>query len=160
MDVAGKKLDPSFNAYNYFDRDYLQKFWAVRSILINSDKFVTIQRYNLVPSENFKSFIESHIGKYGLYFLYNLKKQLLYIGKSISLGDRIVTSLRERDVNGYVCVALTKHKADMHVYEPYYIIKEKPKLNTEFNDFDEYDEFGITLLPLNKSELIKIYDEK
>lgn len=159
--LDNKKLDPNFNILNYFDQDYLKDFWAVRRIVTDSkNKFVSIHKHNFVPSENFKIFVDKHIGKYGLYFLYNLDKQLLYIGKSISLGDRIVASIRERNANGYVCIALTNHKADMHVYEPYYILKEKPSLNSQFNDFDEYDEFSISLQPLTKSDFIKIYDEK
>ena len=77
----------------------------------------------------------------------------MYIGKSTSIGDRILNSIRERQVTGYVKVALTERIADIHVYEPYYVLKENPFYNVEFK---AYNNLSFELKPLRKSKLIKI----
>ena len=43
-----------------------------------------------VTSAKFIEFFESNIGKCGLYFLYDINKELLFVGKSISLGETIL----------------------------------------------------------------------
>jgi hypothetical protein len=75
--------------------------------------------------------------------------------KSINLGNRVLSSIRERGAF-YVSVAFTKSKSDMHVYEPYYILKEKPQLNAEYQEFDK---LTIKLKKLKRTDLLKIYKE-
>jgi hypothetical protein len=118
-----------YNLYNYLDRYSLKKISFLKSLINLNNPYNRLNDVEEIPSFEFKEFIDSVKGKSGLYFLYNENKDLLYIGKSTSLGDRIISSIIERRIKGFVCVALTKTSADIHFYEPYYIIREKPKLN-------------------------------
>lgn len=160
IDKYAHKVDLTDNKklFNYLDDTDKKKLFILRRIFLETDKYAQIHRKNLTPSNEFKKFIEKLTGQYGLYFLYNIDKEILYIGKSIDLGNRVVGSINERKaVDGYVAIATTKTKADIHVYEPFYIIQEAPPLNAEFNDFDS---LSIELPPLTKTKLIKIYNEK
>lgn len=72
----------------------------------------------------------------GLYFFFADEK-LLYVGKSINLSERIITSFRERytfrkDIN-MVGVIEMPNLADLQIAEPYFISKLKPLMNKEFN---------------------------
>lgn len=71
----------------------------------------------------------------GLYFLYNEKKELIYIGKSINLSSRAYSSYLERNAK-YIKVMLTKTKADAHIFEPYCISIYAPLYNAEFKTRD------------------------
>jgi hypothetical protein len=118
-------------------------------------KDLKVFKPELVTSTGFIKFFEKNAGKYGLYFLYNLRKELIFIGKSTNLGQKLVEAIWDKNVDGYVSVAHTKSKSDIHLYEPYYIIKEKPMLNS---DEIEADELTQELAPLEKSGLVKIYE--
>jgi len=146
-------INKDFNLFNYFDKEFLKPHWKLKQYIKNNDKFNYLNDTEFIPSTEFKNFVEKHIGKFGLYFLYDESKALMYIGKSTSIGDRILNSIRERQVTGYVKVALTERIADIHVYEPYYVLKENPFYNIEFK---AYDNLSVELKPLKKSKLIKI----
>mgnify|MGYP003659298312 CR=1 FL=1 len=148
-----ESVKDDFNLFNYFDKEFLKPHWRLRQYVKNNNKFNYLNDTEFIPSTEFKKFVENHIGKFGLYFLYDESKALMYIGKSTSIGDRILNSIRERQITGYVKVALTERIADMHVYEPYYVLKENPFYNVEFK---AYDELSLELKPLKKSKLIKI----
>lgn len=103
-----------------------------------------------------------------LEFAYSLKKgiyifwsgnELLYIGKSVNLKSRIVSSLRERNNAkhpithvGYVEL---DNEADVHILEPLLITLYKPKLNTEFkcSDVSELFKSPILLENVKKFEI-------
>lgn len=68
---------------------------------------------------------------------YDEDKELIYIGKSKSLGDRMQSSAIERMDAMYVTLMKTKTYADTGIYEMYYIAKLKPKLNVDGNTIDE-----------------------
>jgi hypothetical protein len=148
-----ESVKDDFNLFNYFDSEFLKPHWRLKQFVKNRNKFNYLNEKEFIPSTKFKAFVENHIGKFGLYFLYDESKALMYIGKSTSIGDRILTSIRERQVTGYIKVALTENIADIHVYEPYYILKENPFYNVEFK---AYDNLSFELKPLKKSKLIKI----
>lgn len=81
-------------------------------------------------------FINEIYHKFGVYFILNKNKEIIYIGKSINLGDRILASLNER--NGFAFKILeTKTKSDASFLENYFITKIKPKLNSEAKYKDE-----------------------
>ena len=72
----------------------------------------------------------------GLYFLF-ANEDLLYIGKSINLSERILSSFRQRytfrkDIN-MVGVIEIPNLADLQMAEPYFISTLKPLMNKEFN---------------------------
>ena len=68
---------------------------------------------------------------YGIYFILNDKEQLLYIGKSKNLMGRIPSSLREKQGSKFAYL-LVSQSADIHILEPYLILKHKPPKNIEF----------------------------
>ena len=105
-------------------------------------------------TKDFLALIEENIDKSGLFFLYNLENELLYIGKSTHLSGKIIDSIWERNIDGYVSIAITQTKSDIYIYEPYHKIIEKPLLNPITDDIDK---FSILLEPLQKSDLVKIY---
>lgn len=77
-------------------------------------------------------------GKHGIYVFFDKEKNPLYIGKSSrDLGQRILSSLKERKNASYVSYALTRTKSDTHIYEMYYIAKIKPPLNSQGKDSDD-----------------------
>lgn len=110
---------------------------------------------DLVTSPEFIEFFNENIGKFGLYFLYNLNKEILFIGQSLNLGEAIIDTIWSKNVDGYVAIAYTNSKADMHIYRVYYILKEKP---LQLNELFESDDLSISLKPLKKTKLIKIYE--
>src|SRR5699024_6851021 len=81
-------------------------------------------------TDGFVRDMESIKNDSGVYFLYDRKMKLIYVGKSIRLGERIVSSIGERKAHYYE-YAKTKTKSDTNVYESYYISKLKPKKNVE-----------------------------
>ena len=99
------------------------------------------------------------VNKTGVYFLWHEEK-LLYIGKSINLSERIVTSLRERNKQikvTHFSYFETPTQADAHILEPYLIIKHKPILNSEFLTIDYSKMFNIVfdINSLEKYEVIE-----
>lgn len=78
--------------------------------------------------------------KYGLYFIYNSKDELSYIGKSIKcIRKRCFQSLKERKLLDFSKIEFreTKSKSDVAIYESYYISKYKPPLNDDLKYDDE-----------------------
>ena len=75
----------------------------------------------------------------GLYFFF-ADHELLYIGKSTNIRERIISSLRERysvrkDLNMVFGFSIP-NLADLQIAEPYLICKLKPTLNIQFNVSD------------------------
>lgn len=80
--------------------------------------------------------LHNHAGVY--YFFDNY--ELVYVGKSKSLGERVMTSLLER-ANRFtnidsIAIYETETMADAHILEPILITTYKPKLNREFKEDD------------------------
>lgn len=92
----------------------------------------------------------------GVYFLYNNKKTIIYIGKSNTLGERIPSSIRERKAFRY-SYAITETASDAGVYEMYFIAKFKPKLNT---DGKYPDKTTIELPELELTDIEKVFERK
>lgn len=98
-------------------------------------------------SGDFEKDFKENARSYGIYFIYDENEELIYIGKSKNLFERLANSLRERGGDKYR-FALTKTKSDYHLYEIYYIAKLEPKLNV---DSAEQDELTVTLPDLEFS---------
>ena len=69
-------------------------------------------------------------GVFGIYKLYDVDKNLLYIGKSVNLSSRLLGSSMERKAYFY-SYAEVNSKSDLNIYEYYYISMCKPPLNVE-----------------------------
>ena len=68
--------------------------------------------------------------------MYDKNKRLIYIGRSINLIDRVVSSAKERKAY-YFSIIVCKSEADMFILEPYLISKLNPPLNCEFKTKDK-----------------------
>lgn len=94
-------------------------------------------------------------GDYGVYFLYDDKLELKYIGTSrVSLKERSLGSCHERECT-YVQYCVTKSKSDAIVYEVYFINKYKPAYNSLSL---AQDDLTITLPDIKKTEMIRVLD--
>jgi len=80
-------------------------------------------------------------GLSGVYAFYNTDDVCLYIGVSTNLGERVLTSFKERFRNYkkqiQFCYLLTKSHSDAHVLESVFIAKLKPVFNTSGKFEDE-----------------------
>ena len=139
-DLLGLKLPENNTA---------QEYWEFVNNYIDLFKY----KMNLKNLENITSNIkettikelEKLQNKYGVYFLWN-NDNLIYIGKSINLSERILTSIKERNMKVKVThfsYYLTKTQADAHILEPYLITQYKPLLNSEFVSTDYTTMFKI-----------------
>ena len=88
----------------------------------------------------------------GVYFLYNAKNELSYIGKSAScLLTRSLSSIKERGLLDFAKIELyeTKTKSDVAIYEAYYISKFKPECNRDIV-YDDYPTISLPVLQVSK----------
>lgn len=137
----------------YIDNPGLLEIYKIPGFKIG--KSIAFGRHIKVRSfsEDFEDFIISLLSSFGVYFLYDENRNLIYIGKSICLGSRIKSSGMERTAEFVSCIK-TNTVSDMHVLEPYLISKMHPKLNAEFktNDLPSFD------IPVPvQSDLVKIF---
>lgn len=134
----------------------ITKFPIFYKYACEQNKFLQIFLNGTILTNEFKEFINCIERKKGLYFLYDKNETLIYIGKSINLGIRMLASIRERGAY-FISICETLTKSEMHIYETYYILKEKPLLNKQFS---ETDKLSVELPELIKSKKILVYVQK
>ena len=114
------------------------------------------ETYFGVYSSEYVENIDS-IKQFGLYFLYDENKKLIYIGQSTSsLHERSTKSLRLRKAR-YIKYAYPKTKSDTLIYEVYYITKYKPMLNRLGI---EDDESTLVVEDIDTGNILKIYNQE
>lgn len=74
--------------------------------------------------------IDTLKGVSGIYRLYDINMQLIYVGKSVNLGERIPSSSQEKRAV-YYDYAMIENLPDMPIYEAYYISKLNPPCNVD-----------------------------
>lgn len=89
----------------------------------------------------------------GVYFIFDKRKKLNYVGKSYDLGNRIIDSIEERK-GYYFSYMKTKSRIDADILEPYMIWLKKPLLNSEFVTNDRP---SFKLKVPRMSRMIKVY---
>jgi len=107
---------------------------------IGFEDFVIDNKKDLIPFTNEFKLLKDILKTSGLYFIYNEKKELIYIGKSGNVGNRIITSVRSENLQGeayYINVKMLENKSDVNLYELYYISKFKPIYNREGKEEDD-----------------------
>ena len=112
------------------------------------------------PDEDFvKKVLIGRNLKSGVYFIYNRRKELMYVGKSKNISGRIISSIRERSKANpfYVRFVDCPSIVDASILEPYFINKHCPPFNNEFASL-ELPSVVIKNIP-KMSEFIKIYKE-
>ena len=128
-----------------------------------SNYFTDDEYGNKKSEEYFRAYSEESLDalkdkNQGVYLLYNDDKKLLYIGKSINLMGRIISSARERKATLFRFIYL-ESKADIHIIEPYLVTLLRPELNSEFNKDSDRPSFTIPI-ELNYSPFFNIMKEK
>lgn len=95
----------------------------------------------------------------GIYTFCREDDKILYIGKSIHLGQRIATSeerFREYNKTLYLRYIIAKSKSDIALLEAYFIAKHKPSFNQDGNFSDS---LSYVLDPIPKwSSRVKVYE--
>lgn len=125
------------------------------------DNFLILDEVSLIESID-ESFTEEFLellcdveNKSGVYFFYDSHSELIYIGKSYRLNERLKTSCKERKAI-YVNVMVTDSECDANILEPYYIGLLNPQANSDFTTLDN-PTFEIKH-NYNKTEIIPIYN--
>lgn len=100
----------------------------------------------------------------GIYFFF-VGSEIVYIGKSFDLMNRIFTSMQERlfynqNIDGILIVEFT-NDSDLNIAEPYLISKFKPCMNKEFSTKDLPRTFSAPKLDdyIMKSKIVPIFME-
>lgn len=124
--------------YEYFS-DYLNKTYS--PVSEKDDEFVefSLNKLNIENKNDVRVFLNA-IDKIGVYILSKTidinKDSVYYVGKSINLKSRILSSITERKIFNkcdyfYVSVIDTYNKIDSSLIELYLINKYNPELNRE-----------------------------
>lgn len=125
------------------------------------DQYIKI---NCKLSDEFLNKLDVVKGICGIYLLWS-GKNLIYIGKSLNLKSRILSSIAERNSLKLPITSVsyinTIATADMHILEPLLITEYKPILNTEFNcnDYSNHFKSNIDMLQVFKNRLPIIDNE-
>jgi hypothetical protein len=133
-----------FNTYNFlinnfYNIDYNVALLGIGIYMPNIKGFVygsnkNFKTYGEYKEEVFKD-LETIRTVSGVYRLYNIDKDLIYIGKSYSLGQRLISSASIQSAI-YYDYAVANNKADADIYEIYYISRLKPINNVANNTND------------------------
>ena len=130
------------------DKEYsVQKY---KKIFLETGNYFTKQIEELV----LETFTDS-----GIYFLYDSKKELIYIGKSKNLGSRVQSSSKERNAK-FVRMFKVDNKADLHILELYYINLFKPPLNSDCKEEIDVPSFKLNHELIFLNDFLEIFDEE
>jgi hypothetical protein len=121
--------------------------WEIRSLSIDvTEEYINnfIARYRPNKSKVLPNFSDNVLWMLseeeypGVYFLFDIEKTVIYIGKSKNLSSRIVDSIHERIVHNpyFFSYIKTETMSDAHLLELYYIAMHKPFVNKEFASMD------------------------
>lgn len=146
------KFDQCTHIEDYLVRDVESRMIAFNKWKSDIGYFFSL---NNIKEETI-TILESLVDKSGIYKLYDVNKQLIYIGKSIDLSSRIMVSTKERGAY-YFSYIKTKTDADASIIEPYLISIEKPIKNVEFITIDK-PSFEIPIP--DESEIYDIFKEE
>lgn len=162
-ELRGILSSTTFELRNGKDVEVIERnLKSMRNYLDNPLEFINFQ------NEEFKKFYRNEFCKTfldsccnlqftpGIYFMYNFNKQLIYIGKSVNLSNRMISSSREREPY-YIKYKTTKSFSDCHVLELYYINLLKPCLNKSEKSQDDLT-FEIKYDFIKESDFIKVFN--
>lgn len=145
----------SYQATHQFIKDNSQEYWETVTCYTepitkqNIEKIKTIYLDMTIEfDEVFLEKIKQLDKEKGIYLLWS-GVNLVYIGKSLNLCSRVISSINERNSVKIpitsVSFILTQTVADMHILEPLLISEHKPILNTEFKCSDYSNHFKSNL---------------
>lgn len=155
--------DPE-NAFVNYKLKYINKYLLDNKLKKKQLEWTEIYNY----SDAFIHMANMLLNKSGVYFLFNANDEIIYIGKSKNIGDRLFASISDRSKYSpkKVWVYITNNVAEASILEPYFISKFKPIANTEFNTGDSVESLKILVndMELNykaipKQNKITIFDD-
>ena len=118
------------------------------NLVFDEKTYITIQKLNEIS---------------GIYFLWS-GDTLVYIGKSVNLRDRILSSVKERNTKyiniTHISYAEIENIADVHITEPILITKYKPILNYEFKSSDVSELYDTSINPYELEKLVAYKENK
>jgi len=107
-----------------------------------TDSYTRIVHSEIIENEHYTQMCEqarkATYKKCGVYKLFDKDKNLIYIGKSINLADRIISSVNERKAF-YFSYIVCKKQCHANILEPYLIAILDPILNSEHKTNDKPD---------------------
>lgn len=136
--------------YNELKSEVLKKEFPMSISKTHNNAKKACEEYEKAKKENFikavidlertkestRKTLEAIYQAPGVYYLYDKDKNLIYIGKSVNLASRVVTSMRERKAK-FFKYSVIKNESNMNLYEVYLICKYKPLLNSACKSEDE-----------------------
>jgi hypothetical protein len=87
--------------------------------------------FKINPDKYYEVFDEV-LSEHGIYLLYH-KDELVYIGKSSNIKNRVQQHKKDKDFDNVKCI-LFKDIGNINLYEPYLIQKYNPKYNKDLTD--------------------------
>lgn len=127
-------------------KEYIQKIWR-REILENEKVYPG----NDLTKESLIFICDNLYDKHGVYAFIGDNNEILYVGKSTDLSQRITSSYAERRSQAHIKRILyyvEDNMSDVSILEICLICENKPRLNTEskFDDFPTRYSSGIDIL--------------
>lgn len=117
-------VNPDFNFKSTMERTITEK--GIRA----TTKLKELLLKDYKEDNEVMGLILSLKNKSGLYFLYDNHKELKYIGRSIDLSSRILSSMNERKLYTFR-YCLIENKSDVNILEVYAISLFKPERNSD-----------------------------
>ena len=151
----------NFDETSFFINEHNSEYKRITSINNILEKLETEHGYFKNSfSKDFTDILVELYGKVGVYVFY-AHDDVVYIGKSLNLQERIYTSLKQRILKEpitHLSLFLTKKEADAHILEVLLITENKPKLNRDCKCNDTSDRYhsGFDLKTMPK---IQIFEE-
>ena len=156
--------EPDFSSFRDTS-NFISKNVKLFHQIIRKEQFdeaiVAYEQYNRDLSDDFVSLLEYAEGEAGVYFLW-CEDKIVYVGKSIDLQQRVLTSLKERSHScniDKVSMIFTPTIADMHILEIYMITYLKPMLNKDCTCDDKPTMFELPTFSSDITYTVKIYEE-
>ena len=156
--------EPDFSSFRDTS-NFISKNVTLFHQIIKKEQFdeaiVTYEQYNSDLSDEFVALLEYAEGKAGVYCLW-CEDEIVYVGKSIDLQQRVLTSLKERSHScniNKVSMIFTPTNADMHILEVFMITYYKPILNKDCTCDDMPTMFKSPKFSSDSAYTVKIYEE-
>jgi hypothetical protein len=160
----------SYQVTHQFINDNADEYWEVVTV-VNDDMLINTQLEDIKHKYKLELDIDNFIAKLnkinkvrGVYLLWS-GNNLVYIGKSKNLRNRIISSIYERTSDKLPITAVTPiqtiTEADMHILEPLLISEYKPILNSEFScsDYSNHFKSNMELSEMFRNRILIIKDE-
>lgn len=129
--------EPDFSSYNETSNFISEHSVTFKRIVNNERLMNTFEniygKFEKQFSNEFIEWLDSLCEQKGLYIFW-ANEEIVYIGKSVNLQERIYSSLKERIKNApitHLTALLTITEADMHIGEVLLITEYKPTLNRD-----------------------------